>query len=84
MSRRRRQTAHDVKRRLMHKLDALLSSDAERVLLDLREYVIARQFLDGVSFDTLARSETLGNAEWTRARIEQAVRTRAKVRSPKS
>lgn len=84
MSRRRRVTAHTLKRRLMRKLDAASAFECELVLLQLREYVITRRFLAGASREVLASSETIGNREWTVERIEGAIRngvTRWKVRA---
>jgi len=75
---RRRVTAHTLKRRLMRKLDACGSYEAERILLQLREYVIARRFLNGASREAMAKTETMGNAEWNEARIEDAIRTGVK------
>ena len=84
MSRRRRVTVHTLKRRLMRKLDACAPRDCEVVLTQLREYVIARTFLDGTSREDLASSETLGNQRWTVQRIEDALRRVLKLRSPRA
>ena len=80
MSRRRPVTAHALKRRLIAKLEGVGEYECERILRDLREYVIARRFHGGASVDTIARNQTIGNAEWTTQRIEQALRNRSKIR----
>jgi hypothetical protein len=77
--RRRRESVHTIKRRLMRRLEAVSSYECERVLTAIREYVIARAFFNGSSFESLARSETLGNAEWTSERIQRAVRAQRRA-----
>lgn len=81
---RRRITAHTLKRRLMRKLDVCSPSECESVLLQLREYVIARKFLDGASREELSNNETVGNQGWTVLRIEDAIRRGLKLRGRRS
>lgn len=76
--RSRRQTAHDLKRRLMRKLRTLAPYVVTRIIRDLREFAIAREFMEGRGFDQLEADATLGRHVWTRAEIEQAVRNQAR------
>lgn len=77
---RRRVTAHTLKRRLLRKFVDLTPYQVTAIVVQLREHAIARRFLEGESLETIQRSEALGSAEWTLQRVEQALRSSARMR----
>jgi hypothetical protein len=79
MARRRRQTAHDVKRRLMRMFSAMDHHQVTRVVTELREFALAKKFFGGESFEQLTRDESVGPLVWTRDRLEQAVRNQRRA-----
>ena len=81
MRARRRVTAHDVKRRLMRKLLDLPAHEVARIVAQLREFALAKNFFAGESFESLTRNESLGCVVWTRDRVERAVRNNARAAS---
>lgn len=79
MRRRRRTTAHDLKRRLMRKLADLPPHQVDHIVTQLREFALAKKFFAGESFEELTRHESLGCVVWTRNRVEQAVRNQPRA-----
>lgn len=79
MTKRRRVTAHDLKRRLVRRMADLSPYEVTRIIRELREYAIAREFMGGRSFEGIESDATLGKHIWSRMDIEQAVRNKARL-----
>lgn len=76
---RRRQTVHDVKRRLLAKMDALPDDKVRDILVEIRDYAIARRFLAGYSVQRIQSDDRFNFREWSESSIEESIRSHAKA-----
>lgn len=77
---KRKVSVHELKRRLMRRMNGLTVSEVERIVVQLREYGIVRAFLIGLSVENLVNDTDHGGA-WNSDRIESAIRNAAKARA---
>lgn len=77
--RRRIERVHTLNRRLIDALGKVDAELAREVVYTLREVAICRAFLAGRSVPQIEADQALGRDTWTAARIEDAIRRRAKA-----
>lgn len=70
----RRRSVNECARILRRRLESVTADDVSRVAMQLREYAIARKFLDYDGIGTIAEDANVGGKAWDERRIAAAIR----------
>lgn len=76
---RRLVSIHEMKRRLMRRMNTVGGYEAERVAVQIREHACALRFIAGASIAGLCQDTDAG-AQWDENRMMAAIRSRSQVK----